>query len=147
MPIILTIFLLLIIREEITISYSGKYIPREQRRAKLWTKYGIDCTCPSCTSGPDLCRAFVCPNCKNGEVCPFGEGIKLEDWKCIRCGYIIKEEEREKFIQAETSAIKEGVTLENSKKYIGRKILHEVSFYNGNCGDIICNSPVPSFDI
>ena len=57
--------------ERMSIDYiNGFYEPKDTRRETLKEVYDFDCNCQLCSSGVDRARAFNCPSCNQGPVCP-----------------------------------------------------------------------------
>lgn len=54
-------------------------------RAELLGDWGFSCSCPRCTSLPEITRAFVCPACGEPELCPRKPGPDV-DLVCQACG-------------------------------------------------------------
>ncbi|CAM9776345.1 unnamed protein product [Pylaiella littoralis] len=111
--------------ERLSIDYGNNfYLPTTERQAELEDIYGFVCTCRACTVLPDRCRAFLCPSkdCRNGRVCPHGDGEdhhhgagggggddeeeEAEDrvsknWGCLDCGRQCSTAEIEALVAAE----------------------------------------------
>lgn len=70
----------------LSISYlqmPDSYLPTSGRQALL-SAWGFKCTCPRCTSLPELTRAFVCPSCSSSELCP--PNAVSKSLHCHNCG-------------------------------------------------------------
>uniref|UniRef100_A0A7S4CVD1 SET domain-containing protein n=1 Tax=Eutreptiella gymnastica TaxID=73025 RepID=A0A7S4CVD1_9EUGL len=89
--------------EAITISYVPCYLSTAQRNAAL-EKYFFQCHCAICTTEPDLVRAFQCPACGDGTLCPRGWGHDVADWVCLNCQQCCTTAQREAMLQAEAAA-------------------------------------------
>eukprot|EP00930_Biecheleria_cincta_P030012 TRINITY_DN20829_c0_g1_i1.p1 TRINITY_DN20829_c0_g1~~TRINITY_DN20829_c0_g1_i1.p1 ORF type:complete len:499 (-),score=98.48 TRINITY_DN20829_c0_g1_i1:340-1836(-) len=58
-------------------------------RAEILSGWGFKCTCPRCTSLPELERSFVCAACGEHELCPRKkEGSEEESLSCRSCGHL-----------------------------------------------------------
>jgi len=54
-------------------------------RAELLGRWGFACSCPRCTTLPEVTRCFVCPACQRPELCPRRPGPDAE-LACLACG-------------------------------------------------------------
>eukprot|EP00931_Biecheleriopsis_adriatica_P005303 TRINITY_DN106829_c0_g1_i1.p1 TRINITY_DN106829_c0_g1~~TRINITY_DN106829_c0_g1_i1.p1 ORF type:complete len:494 (+),score=130.32 TRINITY_DN106829_c0_g1_i1:24-1505(+) len=93
------------------------YFPAAERRKAL-SGWGFECTCPRCTSQPELERSFMCEACGAPELCPQRPGGSAEYLKCLACGkpaeaaYAARCLAREAFLNPDTpeeSEEKEGI--------------------------------------
>jgi hypothetical protein len=84
--------------ERMSIDYiNGFYEPKDVRREALKEVYAFDCGCQLCTNGIDKARAFHCPQCHVGPVCPrttttvSTTGATQEDdtFGCLQCGAVM----------------------------------------------------------
>ena len=108
--------------------------PAAERRAHLLEDYGFECECPRCTSEPDLCRAFLCPQegC-DGKVCPLGLGTKPSDWKCLTCAAQLPKAVRKRFLKIEAALVEEGPTdLEEVDEVLEHDVFHETHHVVGD---------------
>lgn len=103
-------------------NYLNRYLPAALRMQLLQEEYCFTCDCPLCSSIPDVFRAFVCPSCKKGVVCPVGVGKGA--WKCDKCTHVLSSEQIQQLEAAERAAI--GTSLRDVKKVIAQGILNEV---------------------
>ena len=83
--------------ERMSIDYiNGFYEPKEARQNMLQEVYAFDCCCALCTNGIDKARAFHCPQCNIGPVCPRTTGngggggsssvADSPSFGCLQCG-------------------------------------------------------------
>eukprot|EP00933_Yihiella_yeosuensis_P015669 TRINITY_DN13598_c0_g1_i1.p1 TRINITY_DN13598_c0_g1~~TRINITY_DN13598_c0_g1_i1.p1 ORF type:complete len:507 (-),score=90.39 TRINITY_DN13598_c0_g1_i1:135-1655(-) len=62
------------------------YLPASGR-AEILSRWGFACTCPRCTSLPELERSFFCESCRSPELCPRGPGgAENKMLTCRSCG-------------------------------------------------------------
>lgn len=76
--------------EVLSISYiqlPELYLPTAGR-ADILAAWGFCCTCPRCTSHPELTRSFVCSSCSAPELCPPRPGPDVKELSCLKCGEI-----------------------------------------------------------
>lgn len=59
------------------------YAPTNMRQDEL-SKWNFVCTCERCCSMPELTRAFVCPACGKGELCPAKPNAD-DTFVCLSC--------------------------------------------------------------
>jgi len=78
--------------EALSISYMQLpelYLPTAGR-AEVLAPWGFRCSCPRCTSQPEVTRAFVCPACSSSELCPTlmgseDPGSDVPQLRCLKC--------------------------------------------------------------
>ena len=101
--------------ERLSIDYiNGFYEPKEIRQEMLLERYAFDCACSQCTSGLDKPRAFHCPQCTIGPVCPRsnvgnssgtnGNNSNSNDqtqFVCVHCSWIMPQKNVDYCIQRE----------------------------------------------
>ncbi|RNE97147.1 hypothetical protein TraAM80_09473 [Trypanosoma rangeli] len=76
--------------EHISRSFFDSVFMTQPQRSKLTRQlFGVACSCRWCVDGPDVARAFRCPQCPRncGVICPVGDGSRLKEWVCLQCGY------------------------------------------------------------
>lgn len=74
--------------EPLSISYfqlPELYLPTVDR-ARILASWNFVCTCPRCTSLPEVTRAFLCPACSAPELCPPLPGVDVVELRCLKCG-------------------------------------------------------------
>mmetsp|Transcript_33453 Transcript_33453/g.60334 ORF Transcript_33453/g.60334 Transcript_33453/m.60334 type:complete len:511 (+) Transcript_33453:124-1656(+) len=70
------------------LSLPPNYFPAADR-AEILSAWGFSCTCPRCTSLPELTRAFVCNACGAPELCPVRPGAaSAVELQCRSCNHV-----------------------------------------------------------
>lgn len=54
--------------DELTITYVGRHVAKEERQRRLSRGYGFTCACARCCAAHDDTAVFACPACKVGRV-------------------------------------------------------------------------------
>lgn len=70
------------------LSLPSGYSPTEDR-AEILSAWGFSCSCPRCTSLPELTRTFVCNACGAPELCPVRPGTAgTVELQCRSCNQV-----------------------------------------------------------
>jgi len=80
------------------------YLPT-QHRASMLAHWGFTCSCPRCTTLPELTRAFVCPSCGAPELCPEQQQAAPK-LVCQACGHLAEADYARRCLAAEKQAVR-----------------------------------------
>lgn len=67
------------------LSLEDAYLPTRERASTLGL-WGFACSCPRCTSLPEVTRCFLCPACDEAELCPLSPTSEEQKLQCLFCG-------------------------------------------------------------
>lgn len=93
------------------IALPNSYLGAESR-AELLAGWGFTCSCPRCTTQPELTRAFMCPACSMPELCPSrparpppapGEEADEGELVCRACGQAAEASYASRCLRAEAA--------------------------------------------